>query len=280
MATGAGAWLEAMRAKRSGAKPSAVRQPIVCISWWDVHLGVATRSNEAPHDERALETALAYAKSVQPDAFIIGGDFLDAESCSQHGGKADSPWLIDELAFASEWLSRIRSALPEADIYYLEGNHETRLQRFIAKNAPTLSGLFAIPEALGLSDMDVAWVPYMDLVQLQMPSGTPGAIHYFHGHCFNKHHAATNAATYMRSVRYGHTHRPQMYTLRPFGSSPIVAVGSPCLARLQPDYMAQPSNHVQGFGVDTYDPESGLCHSENVLMDRGRFFRDGRMWGA
>lgn len=87
-------------------------------------------------DDKAYKCMKSYAKDYKPDYFVIGGDLLDFYSLSQFDKNPDRKFGVqDEITAANEMLDDLQSVLPrKTKIIYLEGNHETRLQKFLWKN--------------------------------------------------------------------------------------------------------------------------------------------------
>ncbi len=154
------------------------------------------------HDPAMMDAFLEWCKDQQPDVIIIGGDFMDLESVSSHGGNAYPPKLKDEILEGVKVLKRIRAANKNAVIHYLEGNHETRLTRFTSNVAPALHEAVSLRDVLKLDELDISWHKY----------GTPvwyGKLSFVHGNWCTDAHAKKHLDAYGCSVTYGHTHRPQ-----------------------------------------------------------------------
>lgn len=239
------------------------------LSLWDVHVPEV--------DAFAFKAVLDFAKEKQPDHIVLGGDFLELESCSMHGGNADPHSLLDEIKAGKKFLSRLREACPDAGMTYLEGNHETRLKRVVVSSIPTLDGALSIPELLCLDEIGCAWVPYRHLWAPAI-GDVKGALHYSHGEYATMHHAKKHLDTYGVSIRYGHTHRPQT-TTRGFGDGRVLyAIGSPCLRTLDPSWASPHNGWLHGFGWDEFFPD-GTFTAHNVVMWDRKFAFDGKIYG-
>ena len=112
-------------------------------------------------DREAWGVMLRAAKRFRPDVVVILGDFWDCYAVSAHD---KDPARLSSLASEAD---TVREALDEVlaigarRICYVEGNHEWRLPRYIAKQAQALHGLLTVPELLGLSERGIEWTPYM-----------------------------------------------------------------------------------------------------------------------
>ena len=189
------------------------------------------------HDRRAWKAFLLLAKDARPDYIVLAGDFLELHSVSQHGA-FNRELLNEDLAHGRQAIEAIKTAAPKAKIVYLEGNHETRLPRFLAAKAPSLEGTLDLQKGLKLREYDVTWV-----TETQQP-WSKGCLDVIHGHQMPgkhgpKHHAARMTELYgapKRVVVYGHTHKAQTHTA-PGLSGIKTAVGLGCMRTLQPSWL-------------------------------------------
>jgi len=88
-------------------------------------------------DRRAWKLCLAALTAFQPDVVVVLGDFIDNYAVTQHdksyGRKSDFQWEIDMAIGA---LNQLEDACTTASKYFIEGNHEDRWPRYLAKIAP------------------------------------------------------------------------------------------------------------------------------------------------
>lgn len=238
-------------------------------SIWDVHV--------PEHDPKAFAAWLAWAKVERPDELIIGGDFLELEACSEHGGVPRPRALVDEIKAGRAVLAQIREALPDARMVYLEGNHETRLSRITVNRIPTLEGALTVPALLQLEGLRIGWRPYGELYRPKHPSGADSRMHYVHGRWTNKFHAHKHADFFGSCVRYGHVHTAQLHLRGRAGGHVHGAWATPCLRTLDPAWMAGATDWVQGFGLDEIHPD-GRFTAHTICMVGGRFAWGGRMY--
>lgn len=238
-------------------------RPIVGI--FDVHV--------PDHDQRLWASWLDWCRDERPSEVIIGGDFLDLESCSEHGGVARPALFKDEIEAGKQALSEVRNANPNAKITYLEGNHETRLTRKIVHRLSDLDGAVTIPDALQLSKLGVTWHKYGDVVMR-------GKLGVTHGWWTNEHHAAKHLRRAKCSIAYGHTHKPQVFTDGGVHGDVNGAFGMPCMRTLSAEWLnGQPAGWIQGFGVFYVQP-NGNFTPYTVLAFNGVFVWGGKPYGA
>ena len=174
------------------------------------------------HDGLMLTKLIKIAKLVQPDAILQIGDGIDFPQVSQWSkGTAGefAPTLQKHIdGFREEVLAPLREAAPQADITWLEGNHDLRLRDFIKKYAAPLGTLRAleIPELFQLDDLAVKY----ERGPLRIATNT----YAIHGH-ESGGYCASAAAWDLKFVKrygsdksfvFGHTHQPFLIT-RSFG---------------------------------------------------------------
>lgn len=85
-----------------------------------------------------------FLNKERPPKIILAGDIMDIHSLSTHG-KAKSrsrnyEWEFHkELEGGTKFFAWLREMAPKADIQYIIGNHEERLEKYINTRAPLMS---------------------------------------------------------------------------------------------------------------------------------------------
>lgn len=102
------------------------------------------------HDERAVGSALALIRDLQPHRVVNNGDVADFFQISRHcKDAARAKGLQHELDVANAIRGAIRQAAPNALIEETEGNHDNRLRTYVRSQASALAELRALdPENL------------------------------------------------------------------------------------------------------------------------------------
>lgn len=134
----------------------------------DIHTGKLT----CFHDRIAMDTVLQMLSNFRYDHIVILGDMLDLPSWSDRFLKEPEFYFTTQPALKELywWLRKIRMSNPNAQIDYLEGNHEKRLSDFVKKymyeayklspvNSKNDSGLFSIENLLDLDSLFINWIP-------------------------------------------------------------------------------------------------------------------------
>jgi hypothetical protein len=109
------------------------------------------------------------AKRVQPEKVVINGDALDLPEFGKYGVDPREWDVIGRIKWLHAFLEDIRTACPETEIIYIEGNHEARLIRHLGEATPALKVVlsdlhgFTVPKLLGLDAYQVNYIARMDL---------------------------------------------------------------------------------------------------------------------
>ena len=109
------------------------------------------------------------AKRVQPEKVVINGDALDLPEFGKYGVDPREWDVIGRIKWLHTFLGDIRAACPDAEIIYIEGNHEARLIRHLGEATPALKVVlsdlhgFTVPKLLGLDAYQVNYIARMDL---------------------------------------------------------------------------------------------------------------------
>lgn len=233
------------------------------------------------NDKRVWSAAMELLKDIVPNEVILLGDFLELGSVSLHGG-AVLEKLTDDFMAGKAALKEIREVVgADCRITYLEGNHESRLSRYLAAKAPSLMESLSCEVGLGLKDLDVEWVP-----EGKQPVSR-GDLDLTHGHQDlrerpSKYHSGKMAEVYGRpgrTVLYGHTHKPQTFT-RPAVGGYATAVGLGCARTLSPGWLhGANAGWVHQIAV-VYITPAGRVAIYPITFQHGQTVWDGKLYGA
>ena len=233
------------------------------------------------HDRKVWATILELIKDIRPQEVILLGDFLEMASASMHGG-AELEKLTEDFEAGKKALKEIREAVGEdCRITYLEGNHESRLTRFLWNKAPSLRDSLSYEVGLDLKALGVEWVP-----ESKQPI-TRGDLDLTHGHQDlrerpSKYHSGKMAEVYGRpdrTVMYGHTHKPQVFT-RPTVGGYATAIGLGCARTLSPGWLhGQQAGWVHQIAV-VYLSGAGRSYVYPVTFRHGQTVWNGKLYGA
>lgn len=236
------------------------------VSIWDVHV--------PDHFKPGWASLMSFLDEQQPDEIILGGDFVELESASAHRGtkNVDIDYEIDS---AKELLTELCETCPEAEMHFLEGNHETRLQRTVRSAIPNLeSAVKGIDELLELDEYGIQFYPrHAEDKRSQVLYR--GDFAFIHGYWANKHHAYKHLDQYGYNVAYGHKHNPQMYCQSSINGTRF-SYSFPCMRDRNPSWMeGKPSPWVNGFGITYVTFQDKARHYQVIMDEDGSFVWNG-----
>ena len=261
---------------------------------------------EPTHDEAAITVAEQIIAAAQPDKIVLVGDNLDAPEFGKYRlSPAYAQTTQASIDRATELCFRLRALAPEAEIIWIEGNHELRIAAATIEN---LRAAFGIKRGLAPDSLPVLSVPFllrMDEAQIQYKPGYPAGSYWInerlrviHGDKVASGGSTAHKflATSKVSVLYGHIHRREWAerSREDFdGPKTIMAASPGCLARCDGsvpstkgglDLDGRPLQIVedwqQGVGVVTYQPGDGEFWYEQVPIHSGRAWWRGKLYGC
>lgn len=106
-------------------------------------------------DDKAVRAFCSYCEEKKPECIVLNGDILDFFRLSRFTkGEGRNP--MEEINLCKKLLETLRELCPQSKIYYIIGNHENRLEKYILNNAPEIAcvveDIFTI---LGTSEFNI-----------------------------------------------------------------------------------------------------------------------------
>lgn len=157
-----------------------------------------------------LELALEYGKKKKLDCVVILGDFLDFYQISRFNRSPDKPNISTEIKLGTDVLRYIRGKFPDAEIIFVEGNHEERLNKYVNEH----SELFGLEEIklknlLKLRELNIKYIDEKRLLKA-------GKLILAHGHEINLGYGSVNPSRTVllktfSNVIFGHVHKTSEY---------------------------------------------------------------------
>lgn len=235
-------------------------------------------------DKSAVEAFLADLGRWKPQEIVLLGDMVDCGGfAAQHhvlGYVAETEYSFqDDIAAGNWFLDQIQAIAPDAQIHYLEGNHEDRVERWIVDQvrSNTRDGEFLrtilSPDALlNLSQRGIAFYRRSEVHIPGFPPGwvKMGNIYFVHELGKSKNAAADSVSRTAGNVVFGHTHREDSAT-RVLPNVGLVKGWNPgCLCQRQKLYMhSNPSDWSHGYAVQIVDKSGEFLHL-NIPIWEGR----------
>lgn len=230
-------------------------------------------------DEAALHAVYDLIEDLQPEEVVLIGDLVDFYDVSRF---SKDPKRIGNLQVeineAKSGLKRLREIVPDSKIYYIEGNHERRLEKYLMEN-PELASLDAlsVENLLGLKELDIDYYPLGRDLKL----GKYWIIHGDEdsGGKLSQYSAGSAKATtekFGTSIIMGHSHRLGSFYKTLYDGEILEAYEIGCLST-DLDYIHN-ANWQRGIGLMERNGDTGtmtLIHIEN-----GKFMYNGKEYGG
>ena len=212
-------------------------------------------------DNAAVRSFVKYCKEKQPEVVVLNGDVLDMFMLSRFTkGEGRNP--LEEMTMCQGLLDSLRKAVPNADIYYVIGNHENRLEKYVLNKAPELASLiedvFTIIKTSDYKVRGCASVTFND--NFVCKHGT------LLGNKSGLSAIKEMENAYMSGAT-GHTHRLCKYIARKSGRK-FVWLETGCLCSLNPEYMINP-NWQAGFAQLEFK-NGKLYNSKVIEIEKGK----------
>jgi len=226
------------------------------------------------HDERAWQVMLKAARQFQPNIVVVLGDFADFYQISMHDKDPSRREAFDDEVFdVNEALDELETSTPIAERYFIAGNHEYRLERYLRLNAPQLHSFVKLEKLFRLKERGWHYTPYRSALKL-------GKLYLTHdeGNAGAQAHEKARAS-FESNVVIGHTHRMSIsYRGTAKGSSNVGAMFGWLGDARSIDYVhavkAQQWQH--GFGIG-YLLKSGVVHLHGVPIVNGACVVEGKL---
>mgnify|MGYP003802785681 CR=1 FL=1 len=238
------------------------------------------------HDIKTLKLIYKFIPFYKPDYLDIVGDLVNFTKISKY---TQDPYyeetLQDEIATAREVLQEIvetsRKANPNVVITLFEGNHESRLQKFLGRNAKELANLafddeylISVPHLFQLKKFGIKWVPETKVLQRHNVS-------FFHGQTVRikaGFSAQANIDKFGTSGFTGHTHGLAHITRTQSGNTKFwIETGCLCNLNPSPAYVTHP-DWTQGFATAEYSFETHQFYPQIVPIINHSFQYNGEMF--
>lgn len=218
------------------------------------------------HDEKAVNVVLKLARKLKPDNIVLNGDVLDANSLSHFTKDPVEPEAFkSELDDACDIVSDFQR---RSNVIWIEGNHESRLGKYVNSNASELYGLLSM-EALINERLDnpieyVYTMPTESFLEWR-PDLLIGHFRIARKYCC--YTAKALVERFQISVIQGHTHRLGQYGIRTYKEN-LYGYEGGCLCNLDPTYTLHPNweqgvlvfeDHDDGWTVEVVHINDGVA---------------------
>jgi metallophosphoesterase superfamily enzyme len=226
-----------------------------------------------------VSACVADARRLQPDEIVMVGDHVDCGGLfSAHQRsytKEIGESYEDDVEAGNRFLDALQEAAPNAEIHYIEGNHEAHVERWIARNIDVRKDAEALLRAWGPPArlaLDKRGVKYYRTSEFYHGLTIPGTIklgkcHFTHGISHALNCAQVHLSRFNSNIVFGHVHRSISLVSRTVSSQGHGAWCVGTLAELQPLYMhTNPTTWTWGHGVQLVNKSTGRFAHFNVPL--------------
>ena len=215
------------------------------------------------HDKRAIETAVNYRDNI--DCIIILGDMLDMYQGSKFDKDPSYKKIQDEIEIGKKFLEYLRGKFKNAQIIFLEGNHDVRLKLYLWRNAAALAGVDALKleSLLDLIKYNVKFCSNGNILQL-------GGLHLIHGNEARVGGGINVARSMMLrtfdNIMFGHFHKRQTFDEVTINGKEFAAWSIGCLCQLRPQFLPL-AKWAWGFGIIELSGNDFEVSNKRILKD-------------
>jgi predicted phosphodiesterase len=200
------------------------------------------------HSISAITAALDYGKQENVNTIVINGDLIDFYQMSRFEKDPRKRSAKFEFDATKQFLRVLRNEFPNAQIYWIKGNHDVRYEHWLMTKAPEVfdDPYYRLEERLRLSEENIHLIGDKTLVKA-------GKLNIHHGHLFFKGFMApVNSARGLflktkESTICGHVHKISEHTETNLSGSLTTCWSTGCLCELSPDYSPFANNYAHGF---------------------------------
>jgi predicted phosphodiesterase len=162
------------------------------------------------HHKKAVQAVIEFVRRTKPDALACVGDEADLPMVSRWEDASRGEYstaLQRHLDDTHDILAEFRNALGAGKPFWLaRSNHTDRLERYIERKAPAVSGLrgFTYPDLIGIDELDITFNQHLTEIapDVLLGHGDEGSMSQVAGMTAAKLMDVTG-----KSIVCGHSHR-------------------------------------------------------------------------
>lgn len=222
------------------------------------------------HNIGAINAALDYGVKNKINTIIINGDLMDFYQLSKFEKDPRKRGVKYEFDCAKEFLRILRKKFKHAGIYWIEGNHDKRYERWLMTKCVEIfdDDYYKLSERLRLNEENIHLISDSTFVKA-------GRLSITHGHHIMKgFFSPVNSArgVYLKakqSTIIGHVHKVSSHSETDMDGKVITTWSTGCLCELKPDYSPMVSNYQHGFAHIVVD-KNGDYSVKNYQIINGK----------
>ena len=229
-------------------------------------IGVLSDIHFPYQNNRAIRAAVEYLYNEDVDCIYLNGDTIDFATISRHERNSRHRDISEEFSATLGFLRELRRIFPDKDIYWKDGNHDIRLERYLYLRAPEIFGdpEYHLSVRLRFGELGIKYVNSLSPAKV-------GDLLIFHGHEFlgsgGVYPARSLFLKTISSILTGHYHKTSVYRDSTMLGEDIIVNTTGCLCGLSPEYMpVNKWNH--GFAIVDHDLLSGKSSVRNFVINK------------
>lgn len=232
------------------------------------------------YDPKCWSIILKLIKDIKPDKIYINGDFIDFYGISKFDkdpNREDD--LQEEIDQANKLLDQLAVVAGDAQMHFIEGNHESRLRKFLWSKAPELASLRALTVEDQLK-LKARGIIYHE-AKGRSAYAKFGKIKIGHFDVALTNSAASEkklVLKYADTIVQAHTHKLGKF-YKSFGTEDklVVGVGGGCVCKLDPEYCSDPDWH-QGAVVINKVVGANRYHIQDIPIIKHETLFNGKIY--
>lgn len=221
------------------------------------------------HSMESLTLGIEYGKNKNVDTLLLGFDFIDFYQLSRFQKDPRKKDVKGEIEMANELLDVFQREFPNAKIFWRNGNHDERLEKYLAVKAPELLNMseFKIETLLRFKERGITHISNKRIVKA-------GKLNIIHGDEFmggGSGGANPARALFLKTnenTLCGHFHKTSEHIEKTLSDDVIGCWSIGCATQLHPEY-ARNNKWNNGFAhILVYD--DGHFHINNMKVIKGK----------
>lgn len=220
------------------------------------------------HDIDAITIALEYGVKHKINTIVINGDLIDLHKISRFQSDPKKRSIKQEFDATKQFLVALRQIFPNAEIYWIKGNHCSRMEKYLLQKAQEIwdDPYFHLEERLRLNEERIHLVDDKVLVKAGKLNITHGH-HIFKG-IFTPVSPARGAwVKAKQNIIVGHLHRSSHHVETDINGETTASWSLGCLCEKFPDYQPLVSNSQHGFAHVIVEPNGDFSVKNYTIIN-------------
>jgi len=220
------------------------------------------------HDVNAITLALEYGAKENVNTIFINGDLMDFHQLSRFVKDPRKRSVKYEFDTTKAFLVSLREAFPDAEIYWLKGNHCVRYEHWLMTKVHEIfdDEYYHLENRLRLNEQRIKIIDDKTLVKAGQLSITHGH-HVMRGFFSPVNSARGDWMKAKQSVIIGHVHKVSNHVEVNLDGQTFGCWSTGSLCELRPDYSPLVSNYQHGFAHVVIDNDGTFAVNNYQIIN-------------